>query len=209
MSSRRMGGCSSSGPPGISGDDVLKRHRAGLARLVGLVLLVSWIGADAARAQRVDEYHLKAAVLYNLAKFVDWPAEAFADPTAPLVFCVLGADPFGLSLDETLHDHMVGRRPVLVKRVAEVTADCHVLFVANSEVRRLPAITDQLGTRAVLTVGEAASFAERGGMIGLLTEGDRVRFAINAGAAEHARLKISARVLALASSVLRTGDPGR
>jgi hypothetical protein len=179
-------------------------------RLVAAALVVALAGARVLRAQHaVDEYRLKAAVLYNLTKFVDWPADAFVNPSAPLVFCVLGVDPFGSALDEALRGRLVGRRMPAIRRVVDVDPACRVLFVANSEIRRLPAIVDRLGTSSVLTVGETADFVEQGGMIGLLTDADRIRFTINPSAAERGRLKISARVLALASSVVPAREGAR
>jgi uncharacterized protein DUF4154 len=159
--------------------------------------------------QRVDEYRLKAAVLYNLAKFVEWPDDAFADPAAPLVVCVLGVDPFGAALDETLRGHSVGRHAAVAKRIGEVTPGCHVLFVANSEAKRLSVILERLRTTSVLVVGEATGFIDRGGMIGLSTDDDRVRFDVNLPAADRARIKISARIMALASAVRRSEERTR
>lgn len=198
------------GRPGASKDPRVKVVAGGVAALL-LVLstLTHAMDGEANDADRVNEYQVKAAILYNLAKFVDWPGDAFADPLAPLSVCVLGADPFGTVLDDTLRGRMVGRRVVVARRLAEVAGGCHVLFVANSERKRLAAILDRLRTESVLTVGEADGFAEQGGMIGLLTDGDRVRFEINVDAAEHARLKLSARLMALASSIRRSGGPGR
>jgi hypothetical protein len=171
--------------------------------LLAAVALSVALGAEPLRAQRLDEYRVKAAVLYNLTKFVDWPTEAFPDPGAPIVVCVLGINPFGPTLNDTLRGHLVGKHPVTVKPVPEVSTGCHVLYVGSSEARQLPAILDRLRNRSVLTIGESAGFVEQGGMIGLITDADRVRFDINVGAAEQAKLKISARVLSLASSVLR------
>lgn len=156
--------------------------------------------------QRVDEYRLKAAVLYNLAKFVAWPDDAFADSAAPLVVCVLGVDPFGAALDETLRGHSVGGHTTIAKRISDVTPGCHVLFVTNSEAKRLTAILERTRTWSVLIVGEATGFIDRGGMIGLATDDDRVRFDVNLAAADRARIKISARVMALASSVRRVEE---
>src|SRR5205823_14395270 len=116
----------------------------------------------------VDEYKVKAAIVYNLTKFVEWPPDAFADPAAPLVICVLGVDPFGVVLDDTLKGHVIGQHPAVARRVADVTMGCHVLFVANSEARRLPAILDRLGKTAVLTIGEVSGFVDQGGVVGLL-----------------------------------------
>jgi hypothetical protein len=176
-------------------------------------LAAGWLAAlllaaapAALHAQRVEEYRLKAAVIYNLAKFVDWPDEAFSDPAAPLVVCVLGNDPFGAALDETLKGHMIGRHAAVARRIGDVSPGCHVLFVATSEAKRLPAIVERLHDASVLTVGEMAAFTDQGGMIGLTTESEHVRFEVNLPAAERAHLKISARVMALAASVRRTSE---
>ncbi len=180
----------------------LHRLRAAAALLAASIAGLALASAEG--PPRVEEYRLKAAVLYNLAKFVDWPDEAFSDPGAPLVVCVLGGDPFGPALDDTLKGHMVGGHPAVVRRIADLAPGCHVLFV--SDVKQLPAVVDRVHDTSVLTVGETAGFVEQGGMIGLTTDNDRVRFDVNLAAAERAHLKISARVMALATSVRRGGE---
>ena len=107
---------------------------------------------------RADEYRVKAAILFNLAKFVDWPKDTFASATAPLVLCVLGPDPFGSVLDETLNGRLIGKRPLVPMRVMEVTQGCHMLFITGGERKRLPVIADQLCTTSVLTIGEDDAF---------------------------------------------------
>jgi hypothetical protein len=183
------------------------RRPQGLRHFLLLLVLVlgPFVSTSLAR-QRVDEYRLKAAVLYNLAKFVEWPDDAFADPAAPLVVCVLGIDPFGAALDDTLRGHSVGGHATVARRIADVTSGCHVLFVANSEAKRLPAILERMRTSSVMIVGEASGFIDRGGMIGLATDDDRVRFEVNLAAADRAHLRISSRVMALASAVRRVEE---
>ena len=176
--------------------------------LVMALVLSNARGAVLAQ-QRIDEYRLKAAVLYNLAKFVEWPGESFQAATSPFVICVLGADPFGEALDQSLAGRVVGGRPVVARRINDVESGCHILFIADSEVRRLSTIMDKLRGASVLTVAEVNGFVDRGGVIGLVTEDDRVRFEINADAATKARLKISARLLALAAPGRRGGEPAR
>ena len=164
-------------------------------------LLVAGALSPSLRGQapaRADEYRVKAAILFNLAKFVDWPKATFASPHAPFVLCVLGTDPFGSVLDDTLAGRLIGGRSLVAMRITEVTQGCHMLFIAGGERKRLPVIVDQLGSTGVLTVGEDATFTEDGGMISLAVDGERVRFGINSRMTERAGLKVSARLLALA-----------
>ena len=162
-------------------------------------------GHASAPGAAVDEYRLKAAILYNLTKFVEWPPTAFGDSSAPLVLCIIDIDPFGPRLDDALRGHTVGGRPLVVRRTAEAARGCHLLFIANSERRRLATIIDQLRKTAALTVGDIEDFIDQGGMIGLSTEGDRVRFDINIEAAGQARLKVNSRLMALAATIKRAG----
>lgn len=186
---------------------VLKRACA----LLGIAALLSAVSAEAqAREPRAaNEYTVKAAILFNLLKFVEWPAGIFADGSEPLTLCILGADPFGPVLDESARGRLVSGRAVLIRRIADTGPGCHALFIAASERKRLPIITDRLKTASVLTVSEDEGFTDHGGMIELNTNGERVHFTINTSATDRARLKISARLLALATSLRRRGENER
>ena len=172
---------------------------------IAVVLLVA-AGAvrvtarSAVGAPLPDEYRVKAAILYHLAKFVEWPADAFSTPTAPFAVCILGVDPFGGILDESLKGRQVAGRAFAVRRLADPEGGCHVLFIATSERRRLGFITGQLGTAGVLTVSEEDGFTALGGIVELINDAGKVHFHINAAAAERARLRVSARLLALAAN---------
>jgi hypothetical protein len=146
-----------------------------------------------------DEYRVKASVLYNLAKFVDWPQSAFPAVTTPVTLCVLGSDPFGAPLDEAFHGRQVGGRSVLIRRDASIEPGCHILFVARSERKRRAAVLDRVSTSPVLTVGEDEGFSAAGGIIELVTDNQEIRLSINNGAAQRAGLRVSARLLSLAS----------
>ena len=192
----RLGGLAEAGH-GIGAGRAVGRAR--VATLTALLLAFApWPPLRAQTPARADEYRVKAAILFNLAKFVDWPRSVFTGASAPLVLCVLGADPFGSVLDDTLNGRLVGGRPLVAMRITEVTHGCHMLFVTGGERKRLAVIADQLGGTSVLTVGEDEAFTEDGGMISLAVDGERVRFGINGRVAERAGLKVSARLLALA-----------
>jgi len=157
----------------------------------------------AAQGQAAQEYELKAAFLYNFTKFVEWPPEAFSDDTAPIVIAVLGADPFGSTLDEIVAGKHAGGRPLIIRRFersSELTG-CHVVFVSSRTADDLSSQVRTPTRRHMLTVGEAEGFAETGGLIQFVTEERRVRFRINPTAANKAGLKISSRLLNLAEVV--------
>lgn len=183
-----------------------------LSGVLTLVVLVA--GAVGLRAavpaalpsQRANEYGVKAALIYNIAKFVTWPASAFPGAGSPLTVCVLGADPFGGVLDEALRGRQVGGRPVTARRIAEPDASCHILFVASSEYKRLGVILDTTQNAPVLTVSDLDGFTRSGGIVEFVTAQDRIHFVINAKAAGPS-LKLSARLLDLASREPGAGGP--
>jgi hypothetical protein len=122
---------------------------------------------------------------------------------------VLGVDPFGSALDDALQGRTVKGRPVAIRRSHDLTVGCHVVFIAFSEHKRVEDIIDRLGASAALSISEVDRFTHRGGIIGLRMDGSYVRFDINATAADRANLTMSARLLALASSVRVAGGAGR
>ena len=149
------------------------------------------------------EYEVKAAFLYNFAKFVEWPQGAFADADSPLIIGVLGDDPFGEVLDRTVAGKLVQGRPLRVqrwKRLVEMR-NCHILFISTSEQGSMLSILDKIRPTPVLTVSDSGDFDERGGIVGFIMVDNKVRFEINNRRAQDAGLKISSRLLMLAVSV--------
>lgn len=150
-----------------------------------------------------DEYRIKAAFLFNFAKFVQWPPQAYQNDPEHQVFCVFGADPFGPVLDHTLAGKQVEGRSVVVRRVQdrEELRRCQLVFVAAAEGELLPEILTSLGNSPVLLVGDDPDFVRDGGAISFVLRKGHVRFAINPKAAQQARLKIDAQLLDLAEIV--------
>ena len=149
------------------------------------------------------EYKVKATYLFNFAQYVEWPASAFPSAGAPITIGVLGSDEFGSFLDELVQGATVGGRPLHIIRSRQVDElkTCQVLFVSRSESARLAETLSALGDSGVLTVGESAGFAGRGGIIGFVLDGDKVRFEVNLGAAQRKGLKLSAQLLRLSRIV--------
>jgi hypothetical protein len=156
-----------------------------------------------ASAQTIDEYQVKAAFLYNFAKFVEWPALTFKTDKDPLRICVLGQDPFGNALVGGVGGKTVVGRPLVVSDISDVGqgSDCQILFIGSSERKRLRAIFAELRATGVLTVGETEGFATQGGIVNFKLEDGRVRLEINIEAAGQAKLRISSKVLNLAQIV--------
>jgi hypothetical protein len=149
-----------------------------------------------------SEDQLKAVFLYNFAKFVEWPNEAFASPSAVLRICVLGADRLRPELEETVAGKVISGHPLEVARLehAEHTGGCHILFVP-AELKHPRAALGPCKGKSVLTVGETPQFVEQGGIINFVLDKSHVRFEVNLKAADEARLKISARLLNVAKQV--------
>jgi hypothetical protein len=161
-----------------------------------------------AQTKAASEYQVKAAFLYNFAKFVDWPPSAFADAKQPLDICVYGHDPFGTALEDALLGKRIGERRISLGRAVQFQdlAGCHVVFVDASARESAADLVNRLKGRAVLLVGETDGFAASGGTIQFTIEDNRVHFVINPDAADRAGLKISSKLLALAK-IVRDRNP--
>jgi hypothetical protein len=153
---------------------------------------VLWYGNVGAST---TEYALKAAYLYNLAKFTDWPS---TEPPSSLTICLFGKDPFGGFLDEVVRGKQAHGLPVIVRRLGagdDRMEGCQVLFFSGSA--QIDPTLGRLQGRSILTVGETQGFTERGGMIGLVLDQGSVRFEINLAPITAARLQVSSRLLEL------------
>jgi len=156
---------------------------------------------------QVDEYQVKAAFLYNFAKFVQWPPDAFPSPNEPIAICILGQDPFGGSLEVTVAGRAIEGRSLVVRHISNVrqVAGCHILFVSSAENKRSAPTLSEIRTPGILTIGESDASGADGVVINFRLDGGKVRFEINMAAAEREKLRISSRLLSLAHIV----DPGR
>jgi hypothetical protein len=185
--------------------DVLRSRHFCVAVLLLLAADVAAQAQPPLRPAPSSEYDVKAAFVLNFVRFVDWPARAFATESSPLVICVLEPNPFGNVLDEVVEGEIVAGHPVMVRvtPAPEPLGGCHVVFVPREQAARARSVIGSTTNAPVLTVSEVPMFIEGGGIINLVTTGDRVRFEINAAAAEKKGISISSRLLALAKNVRR------
>jgi hypothetical protein len=146
---------------------------------------------------------VKAAFLFNFAKFTEWPALL---PGAPIVFCIVDDETIAAALVETMRGQNIGGHPLEVSRPPDIVAWrlCHLLFIANAATERFPEGLNGVRTLPVLTVSDARGFVPAGGIIELYLEGGRTRFAIDVDAAGRSGLRLSSRLLGLAK-VVREG----
>jgi hypothetical protein len=174
---------------------------------VGAILATLLCAPEFGSVQRARpaEYDVKAAFLYNFGKFVRWPAGRTRNE---FTICVLGQDPFGSTLDSIIAGETVDGKAVSVRRIGTSadSAGCQIVFISLSEEKRLKDILEVIGKSGALTVSEIPQFTLRGGMIGFVLTGGKVRFEVNLSPADGAGLMFSSELLRVASSVKR--NPG-
>ena len=170
---------------------------------LSLVLVTGFVvGAIVAAEPAAEEYHVKGAYLLNFAKFVEWPEQVFKGPGAPIAICIVGQNPFGPGLEKAAQATVVANRPVIVRQLADSqqASQCQIAFVSSSERKLTRTLLQAADGASVLTVGESDNFIASGGVIDFKLDGDKVRIEINTGAADRAKLRISAKLLSLAQA---------
>lgn len=176
-----------------------------LVKLFGLTVAVvmtwSCLRAPAQESASV-EYKVKAAYLFNFAKFVEWPVGSFPAKDTPITLGLVGKDPFGSDLEKTFENKTIEGRALQIKRFAEGEdlRQCHILFICASERKSLPQIFEKLQGGSVLTVGEVEEFNALGGMISFITQENTIRFDIKDEAAARVGLKVSSKLLQVAKA---------
>lgn len=157
------------------------------------------------------EYRQKAMVLTSLPKFVEWPAQAFPSPEAPLEICVYGSFRFGTGLAEAARGQIAHERRIevrWVRREGELRS-CHVLFLSGLDPARVSRTLEAVRGGPTLTVGELKEFLKLGGMVHLSSEDGRMYFDVSLESAGRAGLRISSKLLMLARHVVKPQGPGK
>lgn len=172
-----------------------------------LALTIAASSLGSAQTSRPTDSQVKAAYLYNFGKFVTWPADKVKSADT-FEICVLGKDPFGPVLDETVQGEKINDKKIKILRTSRLqdAAACNILFVSSSEENHLPGIIVEAQRMHLLTVSDLPHFAERGGTIGLLNEEDRIRFEVNRTRADECHLSLSSELLKVAVKVIG-GNP--
>lgn len=168
--------------------------------VIAAIAIAGGLRGAAAQATPMSDTAVKAAFLYNFAKFTEWHAGGLG---APMVLCVIDDPALANALKDTVRDKRIDGRDL---QVVQLTNDqplrsCAIVFVPASETRQALAALQSVETLPVLTVSDGKGFARTGGIIELFVEDGRLRFAINTDAAERAGVRLSSRLLGLARIV--------
>jgi hypothetical protein len=170
--------------------------------LVMILAIMPAFHEPGVHAQSAQEYQVKAAFIFNFAKFVEWPPDALVDKQAPVVLCILGKDPFSDAFEPLKKRTVEGRR-FTVRQISSVqdVERCQMLYISTSEKDRLPQILKTVRNRHILTISDIKGFSKEGGMITLVRDQEKVTMEINLDIARQADLKISSQLLKLATII--------
>ncbi len=165
------------------------------------MMALSGVGLNArANQATVSEYGLKAVLFFKLPQFVYWPDNSSARNN--LVFCVLGNNPFGKTLESLAQEPIGGRTAEIVNlaAVGDGTA-CDFIFISRSESASVETLLRKLSGKRVVTVSDIPGFARAGGMVELTVSDDRLGVTLNRKAAQKQGLEFNAQLLRLAKVV--------
>jgi hypothetical protein len=175
-----------------------------LIRFGAIVLSAGLIAGSPARvgnaATVASDAAVKAAFLFNFAKFTEWPSLAAG---TPIVACVAGDEDIGAELTNTVRGQTIGGHTITVRKPQDSSfwMECQLLFIGDGESRHFAATGPPFKAQPILTVSDNKGFSQIGGIIELYVDQGRLRFLINLDAAERAKLRLSARLLSLAKVV--------
>ena len=183
--------------PETSFSEAIRAHRAAGFGLLALAAFLFAPLSAFAQARRPEE--VKAAFLYNFARFVEWPARAFDSPESPFIIAIVADEAVVAELQSMVKNEKVRNRPVVVRSGRRVrdTEGCHVLYLGTADGARLDEFLEVTRGRAVLTVGDASDFLREGGVVQFVTE-RTIRLRIDLRNARRANLTISSQLLRLA-----------
>jgi len=139
----------------------------------------------------------------NFARFTAWPTNAFSSEDSPFVVGILGHNPFGSLMEQTVRGEKINHHKIVLetyKNVGDIT-HCNMLFITQSEAGLLPEIVRTLKARPILTVADLPDAAANGVCVQFVTENNKIRFRVNINSVKEAHLSMSSELLRLAEIV--------
>ena len=175
------------------------------AKPLAIVIFLFFIGGFAPPQKKlaVGEHEIKAVFLFNFAQFVEWPPEVLPDPNSPIIIGILGKDPFGAFLEETIQGEEVNGHPLVIQHYSNVKQikSCHILFIHPSLTPRLDNILNALKGKGILTVSDGSDFIKQGGMIRFIKESNKIKLQVNLSVVKSSDITISSKLLRLSEIV--------
>jgi len=163
--------------------------------------------AHADETIQLHEQEIKAGLLYNFLKYVDWPDNHAA---APMTVCVFGGDPFNGYL-QPIAGRTVNQRKITIREIRDLpeTSACDLLFINAAQKDHWPQMQKFLSGKTVLTVSDFSQFTDNGGMIEFGRKDDHINVSLNIDAVTAAQLRIEDRLLKLVTITHSRADEGR
>ncbi len=179
------------------------RVLASTCRRLCILILLTGVSAHLGAAPPTAEYKLKAALIYKLTKFIEWPQLQVDQARDAFGICLLGEDNFGDALD-ALQERKAKELPIAVYRHTQSEAideRCQIVFISDSKQAFMKPILQSLQARPILTLGDMEEFAVQGGILQFTRGKKRIGFLINLESAKKSQLTIAAPLLDLATVV--------
>ena len=149
---------------------------------------------------------IKAAYTFQFTRFATWPTKISSVDT-PFTICMLGNEPIAKEL-KSLNQYKSEGRSIRIIYPTNVfdTDDCKILYIAETKSRKLKDIIRILHNKPILTVSSIPNFALQGGIVGLTLYKNKIRLEINLASAQRADIKLSAKLLEIASVITDTSN---
>jgi hypothetical protein len=170
-----------------------------LFSVIAVMILFAVPGTSGAEPATATEYDVKAAFIYNFAKFIEWPEGTFRGASSPVVICVYGRGSIEKAFGDIQGKTVKGRIvDVIFNDDIDNPGSCNIIFLSISDKRLSGPVLDAVRGISVVTIGEAPDFIHSGGIISFKSSGNKIRFEINPAAARRVHLLISSQLLRLA-----------
>jgi hypothetical protein len=142
-----------------------------------------------------DELSIRAAYLFNLTKYVDWPPSL-----KRIIVVVVGDDSTAAAIRQLLNNKVTDGRPVQVVVHPSDTdlRSCDVVYLDQSARSAAQSVREKLNGMRCITVGDNDRFVREGGMVGLVRSGDQIQIFVNVDATQREGVVLSSRLLNLA-----------
>lgn len=165
--------------------------------LLSVLLVLSCHRSDA--VSDGNEYSIKAMFLLNFIKYVEWPIEN----SKPVIrIGVAGESEMFDALTALAAQRSSEGQKVEIRRVDDKNCGSfQVIFVSNEDYKKAEERIRKLAGKGVLIVSEDDKCKTRQSGINLFNKDNKIRFEINLTPVKNNGMKISSKLMELASAV--------